>query len=124
VSGSGHTDRVPAGCAEDGAGGDGDGQVSVTVAGSPAAQGTAAARIVVYSSPGCHLCEQAISDLRRLQSELGPGAVQIEERDIGAEEALHRAYLERIPVIELDGEELCEYAIDEQVLRERLESRQ
>ncbi len=90
---------------------------------APATEGMAPAAIVVYSSPGCHLCEQAMSELRRLQAELGPAAVGIEERDITAEDALHRAYLERIPVIELDGEELCEYTIDEQLLRERLESR-
>jgi len=89
----------------------------------PAMEGMVPATIVVYSSPGCHLCEQAMSELRRLQAEFGPDAIGIEERDITAEDALHRAYLERIPVIELDGEELCEYAIDEQLLRERLESR-
>lgn len=82
-----------------------------------------AATIIVYSSPGCHLCEQAMSELRRLRSELGPAVMQFEERDITADERLHRAYFERIPVIELDGEELGEYAIDEQLLRERLESR-
>ena len=35
----------------------------------------------------------------------------------------HRAYFERIPVIELDGEELCEYFVEEALVRERLESR-
>ena len=48
---------------------------------------------------------------------------EIHERDITAEEALHRAYFERIPVVMLDGEELCEYFVDEPLLRERLESR-
>jgi hypothetical protein len=45
------------------------------------------------------------------------------ELDITAEDALHRAYFERIPVVELDGEELCEYFVDEALVRERLESR-
>ena len=74
----------------------------------------------VYSSADCHLCEDAMASLRRLQAELG---FALEERDITADEALHRAYFERIPVVTMDGEELCEYFVDEAVVRERLESR-
>ncbi len=58
--------------------------------------------------------------LRRLQAELG---FVLEERDITTDEALHRAYFERIPVVTIDGEELCEYFVDEALVRERLESR-
>jgi hypothetical protein len=58
--------------------------------------------------------------LRRLQPELGFG---LHELDITGRDALHRAYFERIPVITVDGEELCEYFLDEPLLRERLESR-
>ena len=32
-------------------------------------------------------------------------------------------YFERIPVVVLDGEELCEFFLEEALLRERLESR-
>jgi hypothetical protein len=74
----------------------------------------------VYSAADCHLCEDAMVSLRRLQSELG---FALEERDITTDEALHRAYFERIPVVTMDGEELCEYFVDEAVVRERLESR-
>jgi hypothetical protein len=74
----------------------------------------------VYSSADCHLCEDAMVSLRRLQAELG---FALEERDITTDKALHRAYFERIPVVTIDGEELCEYFVDEAVLRERLESR-
>ncbi|MCW3069607.1 MAG: glutaredoxin 2 [Solirubrobacterales bacterium] len=76
--------------------------------------------LTVYSSPDCHLCEDAMAVLRRLQAELG---FALEERDITADAALHRAYFERIPVITVDGEELCEYFVEEAVVRERLESR-
>jgi hypothetical protein len=61
-----------------------------------------------------------MEQLRRLQGEL---AFALSERDITADEALHRAYFERIPVIALDGEELCDYFLDEALLRKRLESR-
>jgi glutaredoxin len=76
--------------------------------------------ITVYSRPGCHLCADAMSALRALQGELRFG---LSERDIDEDDALQRAYFERIPVIALDGEELFDYFIDEAILRERLESR-
>jgi glutaredoxin len=76
--------------------------------------------ITVLSKPGCHLCEQAMLVLGRLQEQL---RFELQERDITADERLHRSYFERIPVICLDGEELCEYFVDEGTLRERLESR-
>jgi glutaredoxin len=76
--------------------------------------------VTVYSRPGCHLCEEAIATLRRLQRELG---FRLAERDIDADEALQRAYFERVPVIALDGEELSDFFVDEAALRERLESR-
>jgi glutaredoxin len=76
--------------------------------------------IVVYTRPGCHLCVEAMADLRRLQDELGFG---LRECDIDGDDALQRAYFERIPVVALDGEELFDFYVDEAVLRERLESR-
>jgi glutaredoxin len=75
--------------------------------------------VTVYSSPGCHLCADAMATLRALQCEL---PFELRERDITADDALHRAYLERIPVVALDGEELFEHFVDEQIVRERLES--
>jgi glutaredoxin len=80
----------------------------------------ALAEVTVYSKPDCHLCTEAMLVLRRLQDELG---FALYEQDISADEALHRAYFERIPVVALDGEELCEYRVSEELLRERLESR-
>jgi glutaredoxin len=77
--------------------------------------------ITVYSRPDCHLCTDAIAALQALQEELG---YVLEERDIGSDEGLMRAYFERIPVVALDGEELFDFFVDEAILRERLESRQ
>jgi glutaredoxin len=76
--------------------------------------------VTVYSRPDCHLCLEAIAALRRLQRELG---FSLRTLDIDSDQALQRAYFERIPVIALDGEELFDYVIDESILRERLESR-
>jgi glutaredoxin len=76
--------------------------------------------ITVYSRPDCHLCEEAMAALQGLQEELD---FDLQERDIDGDEALQRAYFERIPVVALDGEELFHYFVDEPLLRERLESR-
>jgi len=76
--------------------------------------------LTVYSGPGCHLCVEAIATLQRLEAELD---FAVEELDITTDENLHRAYFERIPVVVLDGEELCEYVVSEALVRERLESR-
>lgn len=73
--------------------------------------------LTVYSKADCHLCEQALEVLRRIQSEC---PFQLLVRDITTDDALHRAYFERIPVIALDGQELFEYFVDEKVLRQRL----
>jgi glutaredoxin len=77
--------------------------------------------LTLYSKPDCHLCEEALAALRALQRELD---FELLERDITTDEALHRAYFERIPVVAVDGEELCEYFVEEALVRERLESRQ
>ncbi len=78
------------------------------------------AAVTVYSRAECHLCADAMAVLRGLQRELG---FELTELDIDADDALQRAYFERVPVVALDGEELFDYFVDERVLRERLESR-
>jgi glutaredoxin len=75
--------------------------------------------LTLYSKPDCHLCVEAHAELVGLQSELG---FDLSEVDITTDEALHRAYFERIPVVVVDGEELFEYFVDEAVLRRRLET--
>jgi glutaredoxin len=77
----------------------------------------AAPTVTVYGRPGCHLCDDALAALERIRAEI-PFAV--ERVDIERDDALLRAYLERIPVIALDGAELYEYFLDEADLRARL----
>ncbi|MGH2854469.1 MAG: glutaredoxin family protein [Solirubrobacteraceae bacterium] len=74
-------------------------------------------RVTLYTKPDCHLCEQALKTLTEVRTEL---PFELIVRDITAEEALHRAYFERIPVVDLDGEELFEFFVDADTLRERL----
>ena len=72
-------------------------------------------RLTVYGRPGCHLCDDARAVLDRVGE---PYAVVDIERD----DALLTRYLERIPVITLDGEVLFEFFVDEDELRSRLRS--
>jgi glutaredoxin len=73
--------------------------------------------VTLYTRPGCHLCDDARAAIERVRSQTPFGLVEI---DIESDDALHRAYLERIPVVELDGEELFEYFVDEATLTARV----
>jgi len=73
--------------------------------------------VVLYGRPGCHLCDDARAIVERVRAELPFALV---ERDIEQDDALHKRYLERIPVLALDGEELFEFFVDEDELRRRL----
>jgi glutaredoxin len=73
--------------------------------------------VTLYTKPDCHLCEQALQALREVRSEL---PFELLLCDITTEDALHRAYFERIPVVALDGEELFEYFVAPEELRGRL----
>ena len=73
--------------------------------------------VILYTAPGCHLCDDARAVLERVRGET---PFELVERDITADDALHRRYLERIPVVELAGEELFEFFVDEAELRRRL----
>ncbi len=70
-------------------------------------------RVRLYGRPGCHLCDDARAVLERIGE-------PFEEIDIESDDALHAAYLERIPVVEVDGEEVFEFFVDEPVLRRLL----
>jgi glutaredoxin len=73
--------------------------------------------VVLYGREGCCLCDEAREKLERVRSR-HPFALL--ERDIEEDDALLRAYLERIPVIAIDGVEEFELLIDEAELERRL----
>jgi glutaredoxin len=75
--------------------------------------------VTLYGRAGCHLCDDARATLERIR-ERHPFA--LEEIDIERDDELLKRYLERIPVIALDGEELFDFFVDEAVLTARLES--
>jgi Glutaredoxin-like domain (DUF836) len=75
------------------------------------------AEVVLYGRAGCCLCDDARELLLRVRSAHPFSLVQ---RDIESDDALLRAYLERIPVVTIDGVEAFELFVDEQELVRRL----
>ena len=73
--------------------------------------------VTLYGRPGCHLCDDAREALERVRS---TSPFTLREVDIERDEDLLRRYLERIPVVCLNGEELFDLEVDEQALRRRL----
>jgi glutaredoxin len=77
-------------------------------------------RLVLYARPDCHLCDEARDGLERLSAD---GLVfELEEVDIDSDDELLRRFLERIPVIELEGEIVSELGLDADALRARLDT--
>jgi glutaredoxin len=73
--------------------------------------------VTLYGRPGCHLCDDARAALERVRADR-PFA--LEEVDIERDAKLFKRYLERIPVVAVDGEELCELFLDVDALLLRL----
>jgi glutaredoxin len=78
------------------------------------------ADVVVYSRPGCHLCEQALAQIVALHEE--GYRFELHEVDIESHDLLLRRHLERIPVVEVDGIEVSELLLDRDALTARLDT--
>jgi glutaredoxin len=76
--------------------------------------------VVIYSRPGCHLCEQALEAIVALHGE--GYRFGLHEVDIESDELLLRRLLEKIPVIEVDGAVVSELLLDEAALKARLDT--
>ncbi len=74
-------------------------------------------QVVLYGRDGCCLCDDAREVLLRVQARC---EFELTERDIEADESLLRDYLERIPVVTIDGMEVFELFVDEEELERRL----
>ena len=74
--------------------------------------------VVLYGRNGCCLCDDAREILLRVRARR---PFVLEDRDIEQDEKLLRAYLERIPVVTIDGVEQFELFVDESELERRLD---
>jgi glutaredoxin len=76
--------------------------------------------VTVYSRPECHLCAEAVEVLASLYRE--GYRFELHEVDIESEELLLRRLLEKIPVVEIDGDVVSELVLDEAAVRARLDT--
>jgi glutaredoxin len=73
--------------------------------------------VTLIGKPGCHLCDDARAVIEEVCAETGAAW---EEKDISADEALHREYWEQIPVVLVDGVQHTFWRVDAGRLRREL----
>ena len=66
-------------------------------------------KLTVYSRAYCHLCDEMIGALRKLQ---GPFQFDIEVVDVDGDPELERRYGEKVPVLMHRERELCHYRLE------------
>jgi glutaredoxin len=76
--------------------------------------------VTLYTRPGCHLCDEARQAILGLRGELPP--FELREVNIEQDEDLLTRYLERIPVVAVDGEVVSELELKLDVLRAMLDT--
>ena len=76
--------------------------------------------VLIYSRPGCHLCEEAAAELVAIHAE--GYEFELHEVDIESDDDLLRRMLERIPVVEIDGDPVSELRLDGDAVRARLDT--
>ena len=75
--------------------------------------------VTFYSRPGCHLCDEALAVVARVRQRV-PFA--LEQRNIETDDRWMLAYLERIPVVAINGLERFELFVDEREFEVALRS--
>ncbi|WP_321794415.1 glutaredoxin family protein [Caballeronia sp. J97] len=79
------------------------------------------APFILYGRAWCHLCEDMRADLEPIAARHG---MAIEWIDIDQDPLLEARYDERVPVLTLDGVELCQYRLDAPAVYAALGARQ
>jgi hypothetical protein len=74
--------------------------------------------VTLYAREGCHLCDEARLEIQAMRDRAG--AFELREIDIDSDDELLAAFLERIPVVEVDGEIVSELVLDAAALGTRL----
>ncbi len=76
--------------------------------------------VTLYTRPGCHLCDEAREAILALGAELPP--FELSEVNIEQDDGLLARYLERIPVVAVDGEVVSELELKRDRLRASLDT--
>jgi len=78
----------------------------------------AAARVTLYSKPGCHLCDDAREVISAVCAEAGATWTEV---DITQDAELNQRYWEQIPVTLVDGRQHDFWRVDARRLRAALQ---
>ena len=62
--------------------------------------------VVVFSKPGCHLCEKVIAELEGLKQDVGHFTLNV--KDITTDTGVFEKYFLNIPVVQVDGKDVFE----------------
>jgi glutaredoxin len=73
--------------------------------------------VVIYSRPGCHLCDEAKETIERVRRRFQFGLRTI---NIGTDPELEREYGEQIPVVLINGAKAFKYRVDEAEFEKRV----
>jgi len=76
--------------------------------------------MVLYSKPGCHLCDEMMSVVQRVIAQAGGITATVREVDISLDSELAAVYAEQIPVLFVNGRKAFRYRLTEEALRDRL----
>ncbi len=79
-------------------------------------------RLQFYTKRDCPLCEKARDAVERVLRKLADIPVDVEYRDIESNEEWLEAYRLLIPVVEMDGAQVCLYHVHERRFARLLES--
>jgi glutaredoxin len=74
-------------------------------------------RVVVYTKPGCHLCDDACTAVARIAADVGVGWEPV---DISGDDELMQQWAEYVPVIIVDGQVHDWFRVREDRLRTAL----
>ena len=76
--------------------------------------------VVLYSRPDCHLCDEARAAILEIRNQ--GLRFELQEIDIESDDELLLRYLERIPVVTVEGEIVSELMLDRDALCARLDT--
>jgi len=77
-------------------------------------------RVILYTKPGCHLCDKARAILLRVARDY---SLTIESVDITQDDELYQRYWDVIPVVEVEGGPTFVSKVSEYRLRKALEGK-
>lgn len=77
--------------------------------------------VLLYTRPGCHLCEEVKQQIHSLQETVG---FSFQEVDIDGDPGLHQLYNEQVPVVFIHGKKAFKFGMDPAQFLRRLQEGQ